>query len=402
MSNHDDPAMLSAGRNASLAGLLERIEEQFNAETQGRPDLIADEASRRELIRDVTDYVTTASGIKLSREDRLAVLEMVYRDLFTLSVLDPLVNDPTVTEIKLKGYDQIYVRREAGDLVADSLTFDNPAHLERLIERLLAGVGTTLDQALPFCEIGLRMGDRPARLTLTGAPISVMLHVDLRLHPSQALNLSDLIQTGVLDEAAAETLIGIVRAGHGLMLAGDVGSGKTTLLQALLPLLPTPVVCVERAHEITLPEGVHGLAVTPPTPERPPVEFPDQINTALQRPIRGLAVDEIRSDESAAMWSAITSDLKPQLLFAFRGSTEPLRLRTSFSMAVRKAQQGIEQEYIHSGLIDRLPFVAMLQRVRSPQLGIKVVRIGEWQIDGESLTLREMYPTRQAPPQHPF
>lgn len=402
MSDHDDPAMLSAGRNASLGGLLERIEEQFNAETQGRPDLLVDEISRRELIRDVTDYVTTAGGIKLSREDRLAVLEMVYRDLFTLSALEPLVNDPEVTEIKLKGHDQIYVRRGAGDLLGDSLTFDNAAHLERLIERLLAGVGTSLDQSLPFCEIGLRVADRPARLTLTGAPISVMLHVDLRLHPPQALSLSDLLPTGMLDAAATDTLTGIIRAGHGLMLAGEVGSGKTTLIQALLPLMPAPTICVERAHEITLPDGVQGLAVIPPTSERPPVEFPDQISAALQRPIRGLAVDEIRSDESAAMWSAITSDLKPQLLFAFRGSTEPLRLRTSFSMAVRKAQQGIEQEYIHSGLIDRLPFVVMLQRVRSPQPGVKVVRIGEWQIDGESLVLREMYPTRQVSPQHPF
>src|SRR5215471_19640751 len=91
------PQFLAGNRQISLAALRERIETEFIVETASRPDLISqtDEAARRELVRDVIDYVLATETISLSRAERLQVLEIVYEDLFHFGPLAPYLTDPT-------------------------------------------------------------------------------------------------------------------------------------------------------------------------------------------------------------------------------------------------------------------------------------------------------------------
>lgn len=385
------PRLLAGSRAVSLAGLLELIEKQFNAETGTRPDLLqADEAERRTLLREVIDYVLAVESIRLPRADRMAVIEAAYRDLFHFGPLDSILSDPEVTEVKVAGYNRVYVRRASGELQEVHTHFNDPAHLDRVVQRAILGTGAALGD--PFVEVGVSLAGRPMRLTVTGAPISTTTHVHMRLHPAQPRSLPDLVRAGTLDESAAQWLEKIVTAGHGLMLVGAEDTGKTSLLQALLPLVAAQAgrhVAVERATELRLPDGVQSLVANA-------AAFGDMLNRALdfQADLPGwLLVDEVRFDEAAALWRALIARPAPRCLFALRGSTDAFRLRTAFSMAIRRAEPSIDQTVINSALLDRLPFAVLLAR-RERQ--IRLLSIGEWQSDSPDqpgqIELRPIWP----------
>lgn len=390
------PQFLSGNRRISLAALRERIEIEFAAETDTRPDLLLDsanEAAQRDLIRDVANYVLSVESINLPRADRLALLDELYHDLFRFGPLSRYLDDQNITEITIDGPERVYIRSGAAEMRDAEVHFDDAAHLERLVRRVLAIGGAQLNEHEPFLEVGVSLAGRTARLTIISAPISPVLHIDMRLRPAQAATLPALIVAGMLDETTAKRLETIIVAGQGLMIVGDVGTGKTTLLEALLPLL-TPAeatICVERTAELHLPPRMQRLTAIPPMPNRDGVEFGTQISAALDKSSTDgwLVLDEIRFDESAAMWQALIGrdgTQRPRCLWSFRGATEALRLRTAFSMSVRRAQPGVDQALIYGAMLDRLPHVALLAR-RDQK--IQLIQLAQWHIADENvLTLR--------------
>jgi pilus assembly protein CpaF len=389
------PQFLPGSRQISLAALRERIEEEFIAETAARPDILLDastEPTRRDLIREVADYVLAVEGLNISRADRLALLDMLYADLFSLGPLDSFLNDKTITELTIDGPDRVHLRRGAGDMTPADVHFDDGAHLERTVRRVLLTAGAELTERDPFVEVGTVLRGRPARLTVAAPPASPLLHVEVRLHPHERATMASCITSGLLDEEAAALLQRLLAAGHGLMIAGDVGTGKTTLLEALLPSLPLGSICVERSAELRVPEGIERLVALPPASDHAPVDFADQISAALDRRPAWLVIDEIRFDEARATWQALTTERGPRCLWVFRGAIDPVRLRAAFSMSVRRAQPGIEQEFIHAALLARLPFVALLAR-RSQRLSL--LSLNKWQHDAQqpdTLTLHALWP----------
>jgi Flp pilus assembly CpaF family ATPase len=350
------------------------------------------------LIREVADYVLAVEGIRLARADRLALLDILYSDLFRFGPLDAYLADETITELTIDGPERVHIRHGAGEPVAVESHFEDGLHLERLVQCALSAAGAQLDESEPFLEVGTVMVGRPVRLTVAAPPASPVLHVEIRLHPAQAVTLADQATAGVLDESAARLLQAILAARHGLIIAGDAGSGKTMLLESLLPYLPEGSAVVERSAELRIPSGVphfHRLVALPPA------TFAGQITTALEQNPAWLVLDEVRFDEAQAMWQALTADHAPHYLWVFRGATDPLRLRTAFGMSVRRAQPGIEQELIHNALLERLPFVALLTR-RDRQ--IRLIGIGEWQCEADqadTITLRMLWPASGASPVHP-
>ncbi len=378
------PELLS-GQGVSLAGVLERVTEQFVAETETRPDILTstDSAEWRRIVIEIVEYVLTVEGIQLSRQDRLRVIEVAYNELFLLGALHPLLRDPEVSEIEVAAFDRIYVRRGAQKTLTD-VRFRDDSELERVLRRALIATGEQLYSGEPLIEVGTRLAERPARLTITLPPISPTLQASIRLQAAQPRSLADLIGTGFLSPECAAALERAVSERRGIMLAGEVESGKTTLLQALLPLISAQAgrhAAAQRAAELLLPENI--AEATGDT-------FAARLRMAQQ--LLGesggwLIADEIRFDESEAMWEALTSDLgerAPRLLWAFRATTDPTRLRVAFSMAVRRAVPSIDQAVIHSGLLDRLPTVALLARREGLP---SVLRVGIWRAEGDSLTL---------------
>lgn len=387
-SSEPTPELLSA-RGVSLAGVLERVTDQFVAETESRPDILSttDSAERRRILVEIVEYVLTVEGIRLSREDRLRVIEVAYNDLFLLGALHSLLRDPEVSEIEIAAADRIYAQRGAQKTLTD-VRFRDESELERVLRRALIATGEQLYSGEPLIEVGTRLLERPVRLTITMPPVSPTLQASIRLHAAQPRTLSDLVAMQLLSADQAARLERAIAERRGIMLAGDAASGKTTLLQALLPLIAAQDgahAAAQRAVELLLPENVTNAEGS---------TFAARLTAAHQQVAkRGgwLIADELRFDESEAMWNALTIDFgaTPRLLWAFRAATEPMRLRTAFSMAVRRAVPSIDQAVIHSGLLDRLPVVVLMARRNGrPQ----VLRVAAWRADGESLTLADWSP----------
>src|SRR5437868_1886050 len=134
------PHFLPGNRLVSLAALRERIEVQFISETGMRPDLLldADEAARRDMIRDVVDYVLATETVTLTRQDRLAILDIVYRDLFSFGPLDTYLADPAVTEMTINGPERVHIRYNAGNMITVESVFDDSSHLERVVQSVFS------------------------------------------------------------------------------------------------------------------------------------------------------------------------------------------------------------------------------------------------------------------------
>ena len=292
------------GRQVTLAALRERIEDEFIAETSARPDILLeakDEAARRDLIREVADYVLAMDGLNLTRPERSLVLDAVYRDLFSFGPLDTYLADETITELTIDGPERVFVRRGVAEkMTAVDAYFDDVGHLMRVMQRILLSAGAQLSETDPFVEIGTVLAGRPARLTVAAPPVSPVLNVEVRLHPAQPSTLELLVAAGMLDDSAADLLRAILAAGHGLIIVGDSGAGKTTLLGALLSQLSSVAasnIVVERAAELQIPDQVKRLAVIWPAPDQQPADFAQQIFVALEKRPTWLVLDEVRFDE---------------------------------------------------------------------------------------------------------
>lgn len=220
------------------------------------------------------------------------------------------------------------------------------------------------------------MLNRPIRLTVAAPPISPVLHVDIRLHPAKPFTLDDLIARGVLTQSAADTLQSALKNNRGMMIVGDVGVGKTTLLNALFENLPGHSAVVERSAELRVPPDMEKFSGA---------DFAGQIKAALDLRPPWLVLDEIRLDEWAAMWAALSAQPRPNMLWTFRGATHPSRFRAAFSMAVRRAQPAIEQGLIVDALVEQLSVVAVLARRES---ALRLITLGEWVREGDSVVLK--------------
>ncbi len=219
--------MKQGWRAVSMAALRERIETEFLAEA--RPDMLigaADDAERRDMIREVADYILEIETIRLTRTEKAALLDALYATLFRFGALDPYLHDELITEMTIDGPDRVYVRHGAADMEAADTHFEDADQLARIVQRVLSTAGTQFSDATPFIEVGALVAGRPARLTVAAPPISPLLHVDVRLHPTQMLALEMLVARRMLSQADAETLVSDLQTGRGLMIAGDVRDGQ--------------------------------------------------------------------------------------------------------------------------------------------------------------------------------
>jgi len=389
-AQRDDPPLspIVPGRpgrpSFSLEALRERVERQFQDETAHRADILLEldtEQRRRDLLGEIAEYVLAVEAITLSPQERRALIDAAYRNLFTFGPLDDYLHEDAITEITINGPHSIHVRRGMGTLEPVEARFDDRFHLASLLERVLAGAGAVLSDDDPFLEIGVVLAGRAARVSLIAPPISPDYSLEIRLHPRQPVLIDDL---GMMSPQAATLLVAILNAGHGLLIVGDVGLGKTTLAGALLaslaeapPDFAPSIIAVERAAEMHLSPAVTRRVPVPPTPDDAGQDFASTIQAALDETPDWLVVDEIRGDESAAVWDALTREDAPCYLWVFRGDTQPDRLRSAFGMVIRKQHPAVEQAAIHAALARHLPFLVTIKRVDDQP---RLQSIAEWML----------------------
>lgn len=391
--------------NFTLAALAERIERQLRAELVGRDDILAelgDPHARRILIADAGDYILAVESVALSPRERHAIFDLVERNVFGLGPLEDLLNDKTVTGVSIEGPQNVFVHYGVGRTERGPEQFDDEAHLREIVERLLAVAGAALREAGPFTEVGFAYQGRRGRLTIAMPPFSPSVHVDLRLHPDEAVTLEQLAQRGYIKPKEAVVLTALVASPYGVLVAGEPESGKTILLEALLHAVGETAqgVLVQRAAEIRPPESVQSMM---PLPSEPDIgSFAGQLAEAAEQDADLLAVDELRGDDSGAIWASLQRVDAPRLLLTLRSSPDPVRLHQAISMIVLKMHASLTQSEIDEQLVRRLPFVLIMSKTAQ---GPRLQRICEWQPEGDGVSLSPLLECGTATgllPQHPL
>ena len=172
----------------------------------------------------------------LSLAQRQFVTRRIEDEVMGHGPLEPLLADPTVSDILVNGSQQVYVERR-GKLELTEVRFNDDAHLMNIIDRIVSAVGRRVDESSPMVDARLKDGSRVnviiPPLALDGPMMSI------RRFAVELFRIDDLIRLGTINEPMAQVLQAIVHGRLNVVISGGTGAGKTTLLNILSGFVPT-------------------------------------------------------------------------------------------------------------------------------------------------------------------
>ena len=269
------------------------------------------EIKREEVRREVSQIlealvVGESTPMNLQERERLA--QEVLDEVFGLGPLEPLLNDPTVSDILVNTYRRVYVERN-GLLEMTSVQFRDDAHLMGIIDRIVSAIGRRVDESSPMVDARLADGSRVNAII---PPLSVDGPcLSIRRFGRDPLTADDLITNNTLTPSMLELLQGCVKARLNILISGGTGAGKTTFLNVLSSFISDRerIVTIEDAAELQLHQDhVVRLETRPPNIEGKGAVHQRQllINSLRMRPDR-IIVGEVRSDEALDMLQAMNT-----------------------------------------------------------------------------------------------
>jgi pilus assembly protein CpaF len=292
-------------------------------------------ADRRARLERVLGHIISREGPVLSTAERSQLIRRVVDEALGLGILEPLLEDASISEIMVNGADQVYVER-GGRLEMLPMRFTSDEQLMQTIERIVSTVNRRVDEANPMVDARLPSGERVnviiPPLSLTGPILTI------RRFP-RSFTLPELIGLGSLDEQMMLLLAGLVRAKFNLIVSGATGTGKTTLLNSLSGLIPEGerIVTIEDSAELRLQQKhVITLESRPANVEgKGQVTIRDLVRNSLRmRPDR-IIVGEVRGGETLDMLQAMSTGHDGSLATVHANSAEDalMRLQTLASMS---------------------------------------------------------------------
>ncbi|QLE73711.1 CpaF family protein [Streptomyces rectiverticillatus] len=292
-------------------------------------------AERRARLERVLGHIISREGPVLSTHERSQLIRRVVDEALGLGILEPLLEDASITEIMVNGPDQIFVER-AGRVEQLPLRFASGEQLMQTIERIVSTVNRRVDESNPMVDARLPSGERVnviiPPLALSGATLTI------RRFP-RAYTLREMIGLGSLDEQMLALLSALVRAKFNVIVSGATGSGKTTLLNALSGLIPENerIITIEDSAELRLQQNhVITLESRPPNVEgKGQITIRDLVRNSLRmRPDR-IIVGEVRGGETLDMLQAMSTGHDGSLATVHANNAEDalMRLQTLASMS---------------------------------------------------------------------
>jgi pilus assembly protein CpaF len=226
-----------------------------------------DRAEVDEEIRKIVRQLLAQDEAPLNREEKERLLQEILDDVFGLGPMQPLLDDPTISDILVNTWKQVIVERN-GKLENTNVRFRDNQHLLQVIDRIVSAVGRRIDDSSPMVDARLADGSRVNAiippLALDGP------HISIRKFRRDVLSHADLIRNGSLTEPMLKLLQGCIRARLNVLISGGTGSGKTTFLNMLSESIPHSerVVTIEDSAELQLRQPhVVRLETRPPNVE---------------------------------------------------------------------------------------------------------------------------------------
>ena len=306
--DEDAPPRAPAPLNPSQWDLVARVHERLIDELDSAKIQTLGLKEAREAVEAAAKATVSeiAPGVVgLERDDLLA---HVADEVLGLGPIEPLVNDPSVSEIMVNAPDTVYVERE-GIIYRSEVQFRDFNHIMRIAERIIAPLGRRVDEASPYVDARLADGSRVNIIIPPVVPDSPT--ITIRKFRADRYKVPELIRVGTLTEEMAQFLRFCVRGRLNILISGGSATGKTTLLNALSAFIPESerVVSIEDPTELKLqqPHVVRTEARPPNLEGRNAVTQRDLVRNALRmRPDR-IIVGEVRGSEAFDMLQAMNT-----------------------------------------------------------------------------------------------
>src|SRR5215213_3022929 len=313
-SSAEDPRLMTLGE----AGAFEKRDSKTDLKVELHQRLLElinlsalDKMSREQIQDEVGDIVAEELGKQnhaLNHAERKQLVSDILDELLGLGPLEPLLKDPTITDILVNGHSRVFVERY-GVLEPSPVRFKDERHLIRIIQKIVSAVGRRIDESSPMVDARLADGSRVNAvvppLALDGSLLSI------RKFARVPISMERLIEIGSIPEPVAEVLQAIVGARRNVLISGGTGSGKTTLLNAVSAFIDERerIVTIEDSAELQLQQKhVVRLETRPPNIEgKGEVTQRHLVKNALRmRPDR-IIVGEVRAGEAFDMLQAMNT-----------------------------------------------------------------------------------------------
>jgi pilus assembly protein CpaF len=318
---------------------------------------------RREVVP-ILEAILVGESTPMNLQERERVAQEVLDEVFGLGPLEPLLADPSISDILVNTYKQVYIERR-GMLELTNIQFRDDTHLMSIIERIVSAIGRRVDESSPMVDARLADGSRVNAiippLAVDGPCLSI------RRFARERLNGEDLVANNSLTQPMLDLLKGCVKARLNILVSGGTGAGKTTLLNVLSSFISDRerIVTIEDAAELQLhQEHVVRLETRPSNVEGKGAVQQRQlmINSLRMRPDR-IIVGEVRGEEALDMLQAMNT--------GHDGS-----LTTVHSNSPRDALSRLETMVAMSNL--NIPTVAIRRQIASAlDLVVQVSRLSD-------------------------
>ena len=330
-------------------------------------------ADRLDLLKEITDEEIQAEISKvvmeISKEQYLTLgekkelLEGVFNSMRGLDVLQPLVDDPSITEIMINGPHRVFVE-QAGKLYQKNISFGSNEKLENIILNIVAKVNRTVNEANPIVDARLLDG---SRVNVVLPPVALDgPTVTIRKFPETPMTVEQLIAYKSITEEVAEILERLVKAKYNIFISGGTGSGKTTFLNALSNFIPKDerIITIEDSAELQI-QGIPNLVRLETRNAnmegKGEITIRDLIKSSLRMRPERIVVGEVRGAEALDMLQAMNTGHDGSLSTGHANSTNDMLSRLE-TMVLSGNQIPIDA--IRQQIVSAIDIIIQLTRLR--------------------------------------
>ncbi|MBQ7976136.1 MAG: CpaF family protein [Clostridia bacterium] len=337
--------------------------KEIRALVSDRLDLTRD-LSDDEIREVISNIIAEKSQEKyLTLVEKKAVMDGVFNSMRGLDVLQPLVDDPSVTEIMINGPDDVFIEQD-GKLFKKNVSFGSDEKLQNVIQNIVAKVNRTVNESTPIVDARLQDG---SRVNVVLPPIALNgPTVTIRKFPENPMTVQQLIAYKSITPEVAEFLERCVKAKYNIFISGGTGSGKTTFLNAMSNFIPYDerVITIEDSAELQI-RGVDNLVRLETRNAnmegKGEITIRDLIKSSLRMRPERIVVGEVRGAEALDMLQAMNTGHDGSLSTGHANSTKDMLSRLE-TMVLTGAQ--IPLEAIRQQIASAVDIIIQLSRLR--------------------------------------
>jgi pilus assembly protein CpaF len=349
----------------------------------------ADRTRAESEIRSLLGELLAEENVPLSLGEREVLFVELLDDVFGLGPIEPLLRDPSVSDILVNTYKDVFVER-GGQLERVTATFQDDKHLMRVIDRIVSAVGRRVDDSSPMVDARLPDGSRVNAIIPPLAVDGPLLSI--RRFPAERLKADDLVNLRAMTRPMLEFLSHCVRARLNALISGGTGAGKTTLLNVLSSFISERerIVTIEDAAELQLHQDhVARLETRPPNVEGKGAIKQRQllINSLRMRPDR-IVVGEVRGEEALDMLQAMNTGHDGSLTTVHANTPRDAlsRIETMIAMGATNLPERAMRQQISAAI------QIVIQQTRMSDGTRKVTSISEITgMEGDIITMQEIF-----------